>query len=636
VTDAEIRLVGLGLILVIGIGAQWVAWRVKLPSILLLLICGFIAGPVMRLLQLPTLEKGYIFALDPTFIFGGLLMPIVSLAVAVILFEGGLTLRLAELPRMGAVVWNLITIGALITWGCAALGAHYLLGLTWPMAAMLGAILIVTGPTVVLPLLAHVRPAGRVGAILKWEGIIIDPAGVMVTVLVFEAISHPIGDATSFFVAGVLRTILIGTLCGLLGAGFLVVAMRKYWVPDFLHSPVALAVSILAFTVANSFQHESGLLAAIIMGLVLANQRLVSIRHIVEFKENLRVLLIAVLFILLAARLEWNDLKELSAGSIAFLAVMVLVARPLSVLVSSFQSRLDRNEIIFLCSMAPRGVVAAAVSSIFSLRLVDLGYTEARVLVPVTVVIVVGTVAIYGLSALPLAKRLGLSRSNPQGVLFFGAHEWARRMARALRNNGIEVLLVDTDPAAIAEARREGLPVLHGDIMAEEVSEEVEQGTIGRLLALTSNEDANALACLHFLEKIGRAEVYQLPPKDKGLNKKENVKPPPGRLLFEARLTYSYIADLIRAGATVKAMRLSEEFNFKAYKTRYGGAATPLFLISELGDMQVFTADNAGALAPRAGQTLISLVLPSQPAPGEAEVGESGVAAPEPLSSNAA
>ncbi len=266
----EHLLVGLAGIIILGIGAQWLAWRLRLPSILLLLLFGFAAGPA----------TGF---LDPDALLGDLLPPVVSLSVAVILFEGGLSLSFTELRQIGTVVRNLVSVGALVTWLVTAGAAHFILDLSAALAVLLGAILVVTGPTVIVPLLRHVRPVGPVNSILKWEGILIDPIGAMLAVLVFEAIlAGGFQEATTLALTGVLNTVVIGGVNGVLGAMVLTFLLKRYWIPDFLHNAFSLMVVVGAFTASNVMQAESGLLAVIVMGMTLANQKMITVKHIVK------------------------------------------------------------------------------------------------------------------------------------------------------------------------------------------------------------------------------------------------------------------------------------------------------------------------------------------------------------------
>ena len=582
----------------LGIGAQWLAWRLHLPAILVLLLTGFVAGPL----------TGY---LNPDQLLGDLLLPLVSLAVALILFEGGLSLRLGELRGISKVVRNLVSIGALATWFIATVAARFLLGFDLPLALLLGAILIVTGPTVIGPLLRHVRPRGPAGAILKWEGIVIDPVGAMLAVVIYEAIL--IGSAqqaTTLAALWLLKTVLVGGAAGLLGAGGVVVVLKRYWVPEFLHEAITLTAVIASFTASNLLQAEAGLLAVTIMGLVLANQRAAPVRHIIEFKENLRVLLISSLFILLAARLEVAQLIDVGWEGLAFLAVLVVVARPLSVALSTIGSELSWPERIFLLSVAPRGIVAASVASVFALGLSEAGTVHAEKLVPVTFLVIVGTATIYGLTAPPLGRRLGVAQQNPQGVLLMGGHRWARSLAGVLQAEGYAVYLADTNWANLAAARLAGLPAYYGSLVSENALGEIDLAGIGRLLALTANDEANSLAALHFAEIFSREEVYQLSP-DGGKDQDAADYSPlylRGRFLFGGGIDHGYFTRRERAGATIKVTSLSEEFGIEAFRQLYGESALPLFLINDEGELEVVTAD--GASEPRVGQRLISMVDP--------------------------
>jgi len=592
----EHLLLNLASIIVLGIGAQWLAWRLHLPSILLLLIFGFVVGPV----------TGF---LDPDALIGDLLLPVVSLSVAVILFEGGLSLSIAEFRKIGSVVSNLITVGILVTWLIGTGAAHLILKLDLPLAMLLGALLVVTGPTVIVPLLRHVRPVGQVSSIAKWEGIMTDLIGAMLSVLVFEAIlAGGVREAATLALMGLLKTVLLGGIVGVFGAMVMMLLLKRYWIPDFLRNSVTLMVVVSAFAVSNLLQMESGLLAVTVMGVIMANQKHVIVEHIIEFKENLRVLLISSLFILLAARLQASDLAHINFGSLAFIGVLMLIARPVSVALSTLRSKLSWRERSFLSWLAPRGIVAAAVSSIFALRLVEAGFPQAERLPPLTFLVIIVTVAIYGITASPVARWLQVSHPNPQGVLIVGAHSWARHIASALQEEGYQVLLVDTNRVNISTARMAGLSTFYASILSEYV-DEIELGGISRLIALTSNDEVNSLAALHFADIFGSAEVYQLPPESEESERKEPVsRGLRGRLLFGPEITYTYLDDRFVAGAVIKVTELTDEFDYDDFCALYGEPVVPLFLIDEAGNLIVFATDNPPT--PQSGRTLISLVNP--------------------------
>jgi NhaP-type Na+/H+ or K+/H+ antiporter len=568
----------------------------------LLLLFGFIAGPV----------TGF---LEPDQLLGPVLFPIVSLAVALILFEGGLTLRWSELPQIGPVLFRLISIGALITWLVATLAARFVVGLDWNLAILLGAILIVTGPTVVGPLLRQVRPRGRTGAILKWEGILIDPIGAVLTVLVFEIIRQgEFSRAPGVIVAGVLLTILVGVGLGLLGAAIMVGLLRQYWVPDYLQNAVSLMLVVTLFAISNVLVPESGLLTVIVMGLALANQRLVSVRHIIEFKESLQSLLLGFLFIVLAARLEIDAFLSVGWPGLIFLIILIVIGRPAGAYLSTFRSGLNRSEHLFIAAMAPRGIVAAAISSIFAFELEEAGIVGANQLVPLTFLVIVGTVTFYGLTAGPLARALGLSEENPQGVLIAGADRMGREIAAAIQDQGFRAVLLDNNWHNIRTGQMAGLETHYGSAISEDVIEELDLGGVGRLLALTANDEVNSLATILFPEVFGRAEVYQLPIKAEVANNDEEPVNSPtarhlrGRILFGSNVTYDFISQRLANGGAIKATRLTDDLDLEGYQTQYDGQAIPLFMITDKKRLIIYTTDNQPV--PRPGMTLISLVPP--------------------------
>ena len=588
----EEPLVQLALVAVVGLGAQLLAWHLRLPSILLLLVSGFLLGPVFGLIS-------------PGSLLGEALFPLVALSVGIILFEGGLTLKVKELSASGPVVSRLISVGALATWVVAALGARYVLGFDWPLAILSGAILIVTGPTVVGPLLRQIRPKGRAGTILKWEGILIDPVGAVLAVLVFEIIALGGGVSVPGCVLwGVIRTLAVGIVLGLLGAAVLVALMRRHLIPDYLQSGVTLMLVVGFFTLGDLLAAEGGLLTVTLMGIVLANQTYVSVHHIIEFKENLQVLLIGVLFILLAGRVEIESLIAVGWPALAFTALLIVVARPLAVLLSTWRTPLTRAERIFLMWMAPRGIVAASVASVFAFELAELGVPEAELLSPLIFLVIVGTVIFYGLTSGPVARRLGLAERQPQGALIVGAHPFARQLAGALQGLGLRAVLVDSNYHHVAASRMAGLEAYHGNVLAEDTLDGLDLAGVGRVLALTGNDEVNALAMIQFRELFGGAEVYRLTPD----GDRRPIGLQQGRILFDTDSHYEALAGAIESGASLRATTLSAAFTYADYSDRYGPQATPLCLVTDDRRLAFFTADTRPT--PRPGHTLVSLVRP--------------------------
>ncbi|CAN5678152.1 sodium:proton antiporter [soil metagenome] len=607
---SEHVLIGLSSILVLGISAQWLAWRLRIPAILLLLLAGCIAGAGTEWLSTHAGWPAHRF-LDPNKLFGELLLPLVSLSVALILFEGGLTLTLSELSVAGNVIGRLVSIGAIVTWALSALAVRFIAGMDWPLSILMGAILVVTGPTVIGPLLRHVRPTGKVGPIIKWEGIVIDPIGAMLAVLAFEAI--PLHGSLSLTAMVLLRsivmTIAVSMLLGIGGATLLVVVLHRRWVPDYLQTPVTLGIVIAVFTACNAVQPESGLFATTLMGVILANQRFASVHHIAEFKETLTVLLVSALFIIVGSRLRLDQLASMSWRHVVLVLALVIIVRPVSVFLSTLGAKVDWRERLFIASMAPRGVVAAAVTSVFAIRLSASGYPNWNLMVPMIFAVVLGTVAVYGLAAAPLARALGLAKPEALGFLIVGADPASRQIALTLQAEGMEVLMVDTNRQNVVDSRMQGLPVHFGSANSAQLVTRIELSGIGRLLALTANDEVNALASMHFSRIFGRSEVYQLAPANiEGTREEKVAHALLGHVLFNKELTHRELARRIANGATIKNTKLTAEFTLAQFRQGLGASDVPLFLLDPGGALRVITATDD--LTAKSGQSIIYLAAP--------------------------
>ena len=590
-------------ILALGITAQWVAWRFRLPAIVLLLLFGIVLG------KLSGGEAGP----DQEMFFS-----LVSLAVGIILFEGGLCLDFREIHGTRAAVVRLVSIGLVVTWLLTAWFAYSVAGFSTQMAILLGALLTVSGPTVILPLLRHVQPVRRIGSLSKWEGIVNDPIGAVLAALVFELVLHQThGNIAGESMSSLGLTLFYSLVLSGVSAVILLQMLRRYLVPDYLQNPVVLAYVVLLFAISNYLQKESGLVTVTLLGVMLANQRTVAIRHVVEFKENLRVLLISTLFIVLASRLKIDmaTISMLGWRSLAFVAILILVVRPISVFVATFGAGLSWQERAFLAWIHPRGIVAAAVSSLFALEIMrETNHplaSEAARFELTTFLVIIATVSVYGLTLAPVARWLGLSGENPQGILFAGASRAVREIAAALQAEGISVLMVDTNHRHNAEARMAGLPMAYASIGSEFVQEETDLGGIGRLLAMTPNDEVNTLAVMGFAERFGYAEVYQVARVESSSERTEKVAAyRRGRTLFNKPITIDGLEARFEAGAVIKKTMMSSDFTFDDFLERYGESALILFCLGEKGDLLVATDEKD--MLPRPGQKLIALVDASE------------------------
>ncbi|MFP3907176.1 MAG: cation:proton antiporter [Acidimicrobiales bacterium] len=484
-------------VVLLGVGAQLIATRLRIPAILLLVAAGLAAGPWFGLI-------------DPDELLGDLLFPVVSMGVGLLLFEGGLGLHRSELGSWGGVLVRLLTVGVVVTGVIAAAAAATVGGLPLEVAVVFGAIMTVTGPTVIIPLLRQSRLRPRVARVLRWEAIWIDAIGATLAIVMLEVVVVA-GDGPVQIAGEVLLTAGAGTVLGFLGAVGLAWILGHRLVPDHIQNPVIIATVLVAFALANHLRAEAGLFAATVLGITLANQRMAPVRHVLAFQESLGVLLIGGIFVVLGARVEAAELRDNLVPGLLVLVVLVLVARPVSVWVSTWRSRLSRSERLYLAGVAPRGIVAAAVSALFALRLQDAGIEGAGDLTALTFVVVAGSVVVYGLGAVPLSHRLRLSVPAPTGVALVGAPPWAVELGRCLLGVEVPVLVVTTDESEIREAQQADLLVYNGRLAHRDLADTVEALGVGLALAVSDKEELNAFGAERFVELIGRAHVYALP-----------------------------------------------------------------------------------------------------------------------------
>jgi CPA1 family monovalent cation:H+ antiporter len=566
-------------IVVAGFGCQWLAWRVRLPSILLLLLAGTLAGPVFHWI-------------DPDRLLGDLLRPVVSLAVAVILYEGALTLRLSEIRGQGGVVRNLVTVGVLITWVSASFAAWYFLDWHVYLATLFGAIVTVSGPTVIVPLLKTIRPKSALARILRWEGILVDPLGAILAVLVFDfMVITQTADTTSQLFGIVGLIVAVGSATGIVAGHALGVVLRNHWLPDYLRDYAALATLVLAFAASEALAAESGLLAATVMGIWQANMRDLEIEDILDFKESLTLVLVAAVFILLAARLDFGHLARLGAGALVVLVFLQLLAGPARALVCTIGSGLAWRDRLYLGWILPRGIVAAAVASLFALRLEELKYPGADDLVPLVFTIIIGTVVLQSLSGRLVARWFGVSEPEPHGVLIIGANPAALAFAHALHDEGRRVIVSSMNWYGIRKARMAGLPVYYGSPVSSYADSHLDLSGIGFLLAMSDRPDLNELSCLRFRYEFGRDAVYTIRQASESGHEKHKISGQSGgRLLYDGERSIVDLIDAVNAGAEPRTTEISENYTYEDYKSA-NPERIPLFVSHEDGRL-VFPVDS--------------------------------------------
>ena len=557
-------------VLVLGVGAQWLSWRLKQPSILALLILGIIAGPITGLLR-------------PDEQFGDILFPMVSLGVALVLFEGGLTLKFRDLRGHGMAVTNLVSWGALLNWLLMALGCWWLAGFSAEIAFLFAALVVVTGPTVINPLLRTMRAKSEVSQVLRWEGILIDPVGALLAVLVFQ---YLVSGAESWVVFA--KSVGVGLVAGFAGAISLGFVLRNHWAPDYLVNVLTLAWVVMMFAGSDFVAHESGLLTVTVMGIWLGNMKDVGVSEILSFKESLSVLIISVLFIVLGARVDPMDIVATGWNGVIVLLV-VLLARPIVVWASTLGGNYSWRQKALLSWVAPRGIVAAAVSSLFALRLADIGYPEATDLVAYTFLIIIATVVLQSLTARAATRALGLAEAEPNGMLIVGANPVARAIGLALRQQGFRVKLADTSYEEIRSARMAGLETYYGDPISSHAEQFLELVGIGRLFAMSRRSRWNTLSCMKYRAEFGGNRVFSLRnAEDRDASEREKLaddyRVP---RLFGEDVTYQKLASLLAGGAKIKTINLTDEFDMHAYREKNDSNLIPLFSIDPDGRLRV-------------------------------------------------
>lgn len=566
---------------------QWLAWRVRLPAIIFLLFAGMVAGPVSGLLH-------------PEELLGDIFYPFVSLSVAIILFEGSITLKFKEIIGLQSVVRNLLSFGLLITWGVTTLAARFGAGLSWEISSLFAAITVVTGPTVIAPMLRTVRPSPAVANVLRWEGIVIDPIGATFAVLIYEFVIAGFGDhSTGSALATFGITLAISGIIGVVAGYLFGLVLRNRWLPEFLHNIAVLGVVFTIFVASNMILPDSGLVSVTVMGILLANMKDVDLDDILEFKEHLSILLVSLLFVMLTAALDINAIKELGWSVVVVFLAVQFVARPLNAMASTVGSKLSMPERHLLAWIAPKGIVAAAISTLFSIQLINQGFEGAEMLVPLTFSVIIGTVFIQSITARPIAKALGVAEPDPDGFLIIGANIVAREIASALHETGVKVLLVDTGWGKISKAKTEGLPTYYGNPVSDPSNRYMDLVGIGKMLALAQHNSINLASAMHYGVEFGKDNIYSLSTKNG-----EKISAA-GNRLFSDDVTFSFLFNLIAKGAKIHTTQITDVFGYEDYKKKQGMQGTSLFAVDLKGKIYPFHSNQKWE--PKSGWSIIYL-----------------------------
>ncbi|MEO0547871.1 MAG: sodium:proton antiporter [Pseudomonadota bacterium] len=481
-----------------GIGSQWLAWRIRIPAIALLLLAGLIMGPF----------TGY---LEPKAMLGDLYKPIIGSAVAIILFEGGITLKFREIRETSTAVRRIIFPGGPLVWIFSALAAHYGAGLSWTTSIILGAILVVTGPTVIMPLLRQAQLSQRPASLLRWEAIVNDPIGAIFAVLAFETylVIHGSHDSTSLAIS-VVSALVVGIGGGYAMGRLIGWAFVNAYVPEFLKSPVLLTSVLGAFAVSDLILEESGLLTVTVMGITLANTKMASLNELKRFKETVTILLVSGLFILLTASLDMATITSLGWEALIFVFLVLFIARPVAIFLATIGAGLTWQERLMTAWIAPRGIVAVAVSGLFGATLVDMGVADGARLTALTFAIVASTIALHGFTLSPLASLLGLKSADKPGVLIVGGSEWSNALAVQIKDLGLPVMVADSNWNHIRNTRSLEVPVYYGEVLSDAAHHDIAFNRYGHVIAASDDDAYNTLVCNELGPEFGRGNVFQL------------------------------------------------------------------------------------------------------------------------------
>ncbi len=581
-------------IIILGIMAQWLAWRFKIPAILPLIFTGLLVGPFSTLITADGTKW-----LEPVWdgtqgLFPGeRLFNFVSLAISLILFEGGLTLKKEEIRNVGPVIYRLITVGSVVTFFVAGISAHYVIGLTWSISFLFSSLIIVTGPTVISPILRNLAIKKDISTVLKWEGILIDPVGALVAVLVFEFISVGEVQGSTYTKEAMIefgKTIVIGFSIGFSFAHAFALALKQKWIPHYLLNVVALALVLGVFVLSDFFAHESGLLAVVVMGMVLGNMNIEGLKEVLYFKESISILLISMLFILLSAHINLEDLELIFTwNSLLLFAIIIFISRPLGVFISTRKTNIKLNEKLFISWVGPRGIVAAGIASLFGLKLTMQGVEDANYITPLVFMIVLGTVLLNATTAKLFARYTGVLLKRTEGILIIGASKPARLIAQYLQDNGRRVVMIDSNPRHIENAKKMNLEAHKYDIKGDELIENVEFNDIGYLLAFTASDSINQYAIDKLKKHFGKQGTFRLinAAEMKSSNLiKEGV-------LFSGHDDYLNISEVARDYPEIREIEISSKEVFPKImeKLQNEKNAVPLFVKDTNNEIHIIPSD---------------------------------------------
>ncbi len=589
----------IGLIGALGIGAQWLAWRFQKPAIVMMSIAGLVFGPLL----------GYILAqvwpdwldsirsfvetihLDPINDFQDVLRPAIGIAVAIILFEGGLTLKFKELQGTAPAVRRMILVASPICWVLGTCAAHYIVGVQWDLAAMIGGLFVVTGPTVIIPLLRQAHLADRPANVLKWEGIANDPIGALFAVFAYEFIVISSNESSLFVAFAILFFVaVLSAAIGVVSGWLLAQAFNRGLVPEYLKAPVVFAWVLVIYVLANAAAAETGLLAVTTMGITMANTRFGSMVELRRFKENIAILLVSGVFVILTASLTPGVIRDMvtAPAIILFVLAMIFLVRPIAVFVGTAFSGLNWKETFIISWVAPRGIVAVAVAGLFATEMLHIGREDGAIFVPLAFALVFATVLLSSFTVTPLAKMLGLATENTEGIMVVGANPWSLGLAKGLKDMGVPVTVADSNWRRLRGARQEGHYVFYGEVLSEHADYSLDHSKFQHIIAATPNDAYNSLVCVEFAPELGRHRVFQLAGPDKDENEKTAITfTARGRILATHERNFDSLTQDWWGGYRFRTTTLSDEYTLAEFISDRGEETDILLVVKPDGGLNI-------------------------------------------------
>ena len=589
------------LIIFLGVFSQWLAWKISKPAIVIMSLAGLIVGPFLNIIVASQVLGDSIYK------------SIISISVALILFEGSLSLDFKEITDTKMTIKRIVVFGALISWILGSLSAYFLAGLSITTSLVIGALLIVTGPTVIIALLRQAKLDSKVSTILKWEGILVDPMGAILAVLSFEAAEVFASSSVSpgilvKFGIGVLIAVAIGVLVGI-GTGR---ALQKNYFPEYLKSAIVLCLVLGTFSLSESITHETGLLAVTVMGVILANMHISSIEQVKHFNENISILLTSSVFVMLTSSLSRSILVDIfQLKIILFVLSMLFIVRPLSIWISTIGTDLNIREKTLIGWIAPRGIVALTVTGYFSNLLVEEGHQDAELLLALTFALVIVTVIAHGFSIQPLAKKLGLAHDGKPGLVIVGSNPFSVALAKFLKDWDVPSLIVDYSGKNLENVINTDIETYQGEILYEVANYNLDLVIYKKMLLNTPIPLYNILVSNEFVSRFEHTSsiciINVLGDKVRS-DFKELQKIGVPRL-GDYRATYLSLIRLVEDGYDFAATQITEELTEEEYYRLMDYRRINIFTMTESGDIEFFTTEHKPRIS--SGDYIVSLTPPS-------------------------